>query len=427
MGEAIITQAWIRRHNPDTLEVKVKLAENFEDSMISSKTGLPTAPSPRSSRGPAPLPTPPLPVTSQTTDPNGQPYLPTMEAKKSGVQMGEAIITQAWIRRHNPDTLEVKVKLAENFEDSMISSKTGLPTAPSPRSSRGPAPLPTPPLPVTSQTTDPNGQPYLPTMEAKVPTVRTHRPVMPMATCYLALEAGSSVPRTGWFGNSFQRKVEVGQLKRGRSHSTPSHRPGWEAMWQSRIGGKAIALANQGGVAEDTKRDVVPAPCVSKHTAPLASLEGAEALGLAQFPPVDSTIATLMRAPPLGLAKDPVCPNDQCRIKEAHLKMAYAAEVQARVLDADKSAPGHTFRSAVEEILQHSHRGREASGQMLPSCAPVRDRPLRQPIPRAIHKNREAPDVGPQHISDLRSSFQGNTPDICPGIAMNTDDNHQLK
>ncbi|MGH0119323.1 UNVERIFIED_CONTAM: hypothetical protein FKN15_002126 [Acipenser sinensis] len=53
---------------------------------------------------------------------------------------------------------------------------------------------------------------------------------------------------------------------------------------------------------------------------------------------------------------------------------------QARVPDADKSvlldiaiSPGHTFRPAVEEILQHSHREREASRQvaaMLPSCAP---------------------------------------------------------
>ncbi|MGH0116790.1 UNVERIFIED_CONTAM: hypothetical protein FKN15_051516 [Acipenser sinensis] len=57
---------------------------------------------------------------------------------------------------------------------------------------------------------------------------------------------------------------------------------------------------------------------------------------------------------------------------------------QARVPDADKAAlldapisPGHTFRPAVEEILQCSYREREASQQvaaMLRSHAPVWDR-----------------------------------------------------
>ncbi|MGH0172696.1 UNVERIFIED_CONTAM: hypothetical protein FKN15_063958 [Acipenser sinensis] len=78
-----------------------------------------------------------------------------------------------------------------------------------------------------------------------------------------ALCKGNSVPRTGPSDNSFQGKVEVGHLERGRSHSTPSHRPRWEAMWQSRIGGKAIALANQGGVADSTKGDM------ATQTAPL--------------------------------------------------------------------------------------------------------------------------------------------------------------
>ncbi|MGH0124792.1 UNVERIFIED_CONTAM: hypothetical protein FKN15_074493 [Acipenser sinensis] len=54
---------------------------------------------------------------------------------------------------------------------------------------------------------------------------------------------------------------------------------------------------------------------------------------------------------------------------------------QARVPDMDKSAlldasisPGHTFGPAVEEILQHSHREREAPRQvaaMLPPRARV--------------------------------------------------------
>ncbi|MGH0133491.1 UNVERIFIED_CONTAM: hypothetical protein FKN15_055733 [Acipenser sinensis] len=38
-------------------------------------------------------------------------------------------------------------------------------------------------------------------------------------------------------------------------------------------------------------------PSMSKSTVTLASMEGAESVGLAQFPPVDSTIAALVRAP----------------------------------------------------------------------------------------------------------------------------------
>ncbi|MGH0173459.1 UNVERIFIED_CONTAM: hypothetical protein FKN15_001819 [Acipenser sinensis] len=61
--------------------------------------------------------------------------------KKTAQQMGEAIVveqfchvvgaeTQAWIRRHNPDTLEEAVKLAEDFEDSLTSARIGILSAP---------------------------------------------------------------------------------------------------------------------------------------------------------------------------------------------------------------------------------------------------------------------------------------------------------
>ncbi|MGH0131029.1 UNVERIFIED_CONTAM: hypothetical protein FKN15_022224 [Acipenser sinensis] len=61
--------------------------------------------------------------------------------RKTNLQMGEAIVveqfchvvcadTQAWIRRHNPDTLEEAVKLTEDYEDSLISAQNGLLTAP---------------------------------------------------------------------------------------------------------------------------------------------------------------------------------------------------------------------------------------------------------------------------------------------------------
>ncbi|MGH0142708.1 UNVERIFIED_CONTAM: hypothetical protein FKN15_028040 [Acipenser sinensis] len=75
------------------------------------------------------------------------------------------------------------------------------------------------------------------------------------------------------------------------------------------------------------------APSVSKSAATLASMEGEEAIELAQLPPVDSTIVALVRAPPVGgLCKDPVCHNGQCRIMEAHRKKAYVAEVQVTCL-----------------------------------------------------------------------------------------------
>ncbi|XP_041109796.1 melanin-concentrating hormone receptor 2 [Polyodon spathula] len=69
--------------------------------------------------------------------------------------------------------------------------------------------------------------------------------------------------------------------------------------------------------------------------------KGAGALGLAEFPPVDSTIAALMQAPAAGgLPKDPACLNHlrssvgpgQCRVTEAHLKKDYAVEAQVTCL-----------------------------------------------------------------------------------------------
>ncbi|MGH0124628.1 UNVERIFIED_CONTAM: hypothetical protein FKN15_076716 [Acipenser sinensis] len=47
-----------------------------------------------------------------------------------------ALIEQAWIRHHNPDTLEEAVKLAEDFEDSLTSAWIGILSAPALRSSR---------------------------------------------------------------------------------------------------------------------------------------------------------------------------------------------------------------------------------------------------------------------------------------------------
>ncbi len=79
-------------------------------------------------------------------------------ALKTTAQMGEAIVieqfchvvgagTQAWIRRHNPDTLEQAVKLAEDFEGSLVSAQTGLLTSPPQRNSRAPPSVSAPPTP----------------------------------------------------------------------------------------------------------------------------------------------------------------------------------------------------------------------------------------------------------------------------------------
>ncbi|MGH0162486.1 UNVERIFIED_CONTAM: hypothetical protein FKN15_063132 [Acipenser sinensis] len=65
--------------------------------------------------------------------------------KKTNLQMGEAVVveqfcnvigadTQAWIRIHNPDTLEDALKLAEDFEDSLVSVRIGALSIPALRS-----------------------------------------------------------------------------------------------------------------------------------------------------------------------------------------------------------------------------------------------------------------------------------------------------
>ncbi|MGH0145146.1 UNVERIFIED_CONTAM: hypothetical protein FKN15_025624 [Acipenser sinensis] len=73
-------------------------------------------------------------------------------ALKTSAQMVEAIVieqfcrvvgaeTQAWIQSHNPNTLNQAVKLAEDFQDSLVSAQSGLLTTPTLRSIRAPPPL----------------------------------------------------------------------------------------------------------------------------------------------------------------------------------------------------------------------------------------------------------------------------------------------
>ncbi|MGH0166974.1 UNVERIFIED_CONTAM: hypothetical protein FKN15_051986 [Acipenser sinensis] len=166
-------------------------------------------------------------------------------AEKTGQQMGEAIVleqfchvvgaeTQGWIRRHNPTTLEAAVRLAEDYEDSLVSVKTGpltplvapitrgsapsslqLGTRPprSPTSMGRPTSLPwrqrlapswgrfTAPDPLQYQQRD---RPLTPVSSAPIVCFRCHEPghiarVCPaamecnVATCYLASEAGKEL------------------------------------------------------------------------------------------------------------------------------------------------------------------------------------------------------------------------------------------
>ncbi|MGH0146712.1 UNVERIFIED_CONTAM: hypothetical protein FKN15_056784 [Acipenser sinensis] len=93
---------------------------------------------------------------------------------------------------------------------------------------------------------------------------------------------------------------------------------------------------------------------------------------------------------------------------------------QARVPNVDKSAlldtlisPGHTFRLAMEEILQRSHRGRESSRQvasMLPPQAPVQDRTRRWQPPMARMVTRMVPVPSVPH-GNLRHRLQASTAD----------------
>ncbi|MGH0131708.1 UNVERIFIED_CONTAM: hypothetical protein FKN15_047539 [Acipenser sinensis] len=60
------------------------------------------------------------------------------------------------------------------------------------------------------------------------------------------------------------------------------------------------------------------------------TMQGASEAGLASFLPVGTAFAALVKTPTLsGLAKDPACPNKQCRITEVHLKKGCSAATEA--------------------------------------------------------------------------------------------------
>ncbi|MGH0152775.1 UNVERIFIED_CONTAM: hypothetical protein FKN15_039160 [Acipenser sinensis] len=71
------------------------------------------------------------------------------------------------------------------------------------------------------------------------------------------------------------------------------------------------------------------APATSRKAAAF-TMQGASEAGLASFPPVGAAFAALVKSPTLsGLAKDPTCPNKQCRTTEVHLKRGYSAATEA--------------------------------------------------------------------------------------------------
>ncbi|MGH0124703.1 UNVERIFIED_CONTAM: hypothetical protein FKN15_024499 [Acipenser sinensis] len=121
-----------------------------------------------------------------------------------------------------------------------------------------------------------------------------------------------------------------------------------------------VAASWEGGSFHQEEEEGQPSPVFpdlleevrserAKTSNPSGSLQGMEELGLAEFPPVDSTIAALVQALPVGgLPKDPTCPNCQCRVTEMHLKKAYTAEAQVMRL---ANTPG-LLMAYLDGILQ---------------------------------------------------------------------------
>ncbi|MGH0137041.1 UNVERIFIED_CONTAM: hypothetical protein FKN15_064445 [Acipenser sinensis] len=99
------------------------------------------------------------------------------------------------------------------------------------------------------------------------------------------------------------------------------------------------------------------APASSPETSWKASafaMQGASEAGLASFPPVDAAFAALVRTPMLsGLAKDPACPNRQCRTAEVHLKKGYSAATEAVRLSNVAGLLSVYQASLVKDLPEH--------------------------------------------------------------------------
>ncbi|MGH0164834.1 UNVERIFIED_CONTAM: hypothetical protein FKN15_050884 [Acipenser sinensis] len=99
------------------------------------------------------------------------------------------------------------------------------------------------------------------------------------------------------------------------------------------------------------------APAFSLSTSRKASAfakQGASEAGLAFFPPVDAAFAALVRTLKLsGLAKDPTCPNRQCRTMEVHLNKGYSAATEAVKLSNVASLLSVYQASLVKDLPEH--------------------------------------------------------------------------
>ncbi|MGH0142510.1 UNVERIFIED_CONTAM: hypothetical protein FKN15_001837 [Acipenser sinensis] len=88
----------------------------------------------------------------------------------------------------------------------------------------------------------------------------------------------------------------------------------------------------------------------------LYSLHDTEKLGLAQYPLVEASIATLVQAPKLALlTKDASCPNKQCWVSEVFLKYAYSASTFASRLGNYNSILV-AYQACLLKSLSESHR-----------------------------------------------------------------------
>ncbi|MGH0122858.1 UNVERIFIED_CONTAM: hypothetical protein FKN15_008565 [Acipenser sinensis] len=106
------------------------------------------------------------------------------------------------------------------------------------------------------------------------------------------------------------------------------------------------------------------APAVSRSMDTLCRVHDVEKLGLAQFPPVEASVAALVQRPNIALlSQDAVCPNKQCRFSEAILKRAYSASAFVaqlgnynNILVAHQSyllkPPSDSHRPSTEQLVE---------------------------------------------------------------------------
>ncbi|MGH0121668.1 UNVERIFIED_CONTAM: hypothetical protein FKN15_056955 [Acipenser sinensis] len=98
------------------------------------------------------------------------------------------------------------------------------------------------------------------------------------------------------------------------------------------------------------------APAVSRSLDSLYKEHDADKLGLAQFLPVEASIASLVQMPNLALLqRDVSCPNKQCSITEVMLKKAYVASAICMRLGSYSSILV-AYQSMLLQSMSSDHR-----------------------------------------------------------------------